>query len=80
MAQLVERILGKDEVPGSNPGSSSKDKALREECFFGLWSCYSLLNRVRISAPVHISRPKVEELALQAQGEGIFAEGAVSAY
>ena len=24
MAQLVERILGKDEVPGSNPGSSSK--------------------------------------------------------
>ena len=24
MAQLVEHILGKDEVPGSNPGSSSK--------------------------------------------------------
>ena len=24
MAQLVERILGKDEVPGSNPGSSSR--------------------------------------------------------
>ena len=24
MAQLVERVLGKDEVPGSNPGSSSK--------------------------------------------------------
>ena len=23
MAQLVERILGKDEVPGPNPGSSS---------------------------------------------------------
>ena len=26
MAQLVEHILGKDEVPGSNPGSSSKTK------------------------------------------------------
>ena len=25
MAQLVEHILGKDEVPGSNPGSSSKN-------------------------------------------------------
>ena len=35
MAQLVERILGKDEVPGSNPGSSSKEKALLLECFFG---------------------------------------------
>ena len=23
VAQLVERILGKDEVPGSNPGNSS---------------------------------------------------------
>ena len=23
MAQSVERVLGKDEVPGSNPGSSS---------------------------------------------------------
>ncbi len=27
MAQLVEHILGKDEVPGSNPGSSSKNPA-----------------------------------------------------
>ena len=26
MAQLVEHILGKDEVPGSNPGSSYKNK------------------------------------------------------
>ena len=26
MAQLVERILGKDEVPGSNPGISSTKK------------------------------------------------------
>ena len=26
MAQLVEHILGKDEVPGPNPGSSSKQK------------------------------------------------------
>ena len=26
MAQSVERVLGKDEVPGSNPGSSSRKK------------------------------------------------------
>ena len=26
MAQLVEHILGKDEVPGPNPGSSSTNK------------------------------------------------------
>ena len=26
MAQLVEHVLGKDEVPGSNPGISSKQK------------------------------------------------------
>ena len=26
MAQLVERVLGKDEVPGSNPGISLKDR------------------------------------------------------
>ena len=32
MAQLVERVLGKDEVPGSNPGSSS-EKALLLKCF-----------------------------------------------
>ena len=33
MAQLVEHILGKDEVPSSNLGSSSK-KALHTKCFF----------------------------------------------
>ena len=26
MAQQVEHVLGKDEVPGSNPGISSKNK------------------------------------------------------
>ena len=28
MAQSAEHILGKDEVPGSNPGISSRQKAL----------------------------------------------------
>ena len=32
MAQLVEHILGKDEVPGSNPGISLK----RRRSIFGL--------------------------------------------
>ena len=35
IAQSVERILGKDEVPGSNPGSSSKMN-FREMRFFEL--------------------------------------------
>ena len=37
MAQLVERILGKDEVPGSNPGSSSKLKPFLMGRLFGLY-------------------------------------------
>ena len=39
MAQLVERVLGKDEVPGSNPGSSSK-KILHESAGFLLFIYY----------------------------------------
>ena len=34
MAQLVEHILGKDEVPGPNPGSSSRQP--RRETFGAL--------------------------------------------
>ena len=36
MAQSVERVLGKDEVPGSNPGSSSKTKSTSQEVLFVL--------------------------------------------
>ncbi len=36
MAQLVEHILGKDEVPSSNLGSSSKTKKHPIGCFFVL--------------------------------------------
>ena len=32
MAQLVEHILGKDEVPGPNPGSSSRHPRCSNEC------------------------------------------------
>ena len=58
MAQLVEHILGKDEVPGPNPGSSSRQP--RRETFgalvfygaptrhlwehFSLWGCLELLS------------------------------------
>ncbi len=35
MAQLVEHILGKDEVPGSNPGSSSKKGHSEASALFG---------------------------------------------
>ena len=58
MAQLVEHILGKDEVPGPNPGSSSRQPrretfgalafyrgfaALMWECCFFCWGCTELL-------------------------------------
>ena len=39
MAQSVERVLGKDEVTGSNPVSSSKK---RTQAFFGLCSFFML--------------------------------------
>ena len=33
IAQQVERILGKDEVPGPNPGSSSRRHLTKVGCF-----------------------------------------------
>ena len=51
MAQLVEHILGKDEVPGPNPGSSSKKHPLR--VFF----CFEMLLRTRSGFP----KPKGED-------------------
>ena len=39
MAQLVERVLGKDEVGGSNPPSSSK-KPLIFKGFFIVKNCF----------------------------------------
>ena len=38
MAQQVEHVLGKDEVPGSNPGISSKRKAVLNEYRFSFRS------------------------------------------
>ena len=41
MAQLVERVLGKDEVPGSNPGSSSKPECILHSGFIFYTPQYS---------------------------------------
>ena len=81
MAQLVEHILGKDEVPGPNPGSSSKMTrnpfGLLVFCFFGastiglgpaLRALWAKRNTVRIP------RPQIDKLACQAKGVGIFTE------
>ena len=62
MAQLVEHILGKDEVPGPNPGSSSRQprretfgalvfyRLFRDFCgsTFCFWGCLELLLSLRI--------------------------------
>lgn len=44
MAQQVEHVLGKDEVPGSNPGISSKRKAVLNEYRFSFRSLIKGLN------------------------------------
>ena len=46
MAQLVERVLGKDEVGGSNPPSSSKRTFHSEGSFF--FSVALVLNEIGI--------------------------------
>ena len=80
MAQLVEHILGKDEVPSSNLGSSSK----KTRNPFGLLVFFvfgATTRRFELAlqahraqqTPIRIRLPKIEELALQAQGARIFA-------
>ena len=75
MAQLVEHILGKDEVPSSNLGSSSKTRNHPFGWFFVLESL--LVIRIRFSRnarnPVRIRHPKPVKLACKAQGARIFA-------
>ena len=82
MAQLVEHILGKDEVPGPNPGSSSK----KTRSPFGLL-VFFVFGAATIGldpAPRALGRsgirsayPATErvELARKRQGAGIFANG-----
>ena len=36
MAQLAEHVIGNDEVPGPNPGSSSKTKSIPRGMLFVL--------------------------------------------
>ena len=75
MAQLVEHILGKDEVPSSNLGSSSKTRNHPFGWFFVLESLLAI--RIGFSRtarkPVRIRHPKFRELAHKTQGVRIFA-------
>ena len=76
MAQLVEHILGKDEVPSSNLGSSSRKTPIVRS---GLLVFLELLlfARTRLCClqqnPVRIYRPQIDKLACQAEGVYIFA-------
>ena len=79
MAQLVEHILGKDEVPGPNPGSSSKRKGHPIGCPFlvafgaatiGLGPAPRALWSKRNTVRIRLS--EIEELALQAKRARIF--------
>ena len=46
MAQAVERILGKDEVGGSIPPSSSRKKHFFREVLFQLY-CFRMFEKMR---------------------------------
>ena len=63
MAQLVERVLGKDEVPGSNPGSSSKKKSRASGFFFLYFSLFSFHSSLFSKSPTRLfqRRDKREE-------------------
>ena len=76
MAQLVEHILGKDEVPSSNLGSSSKTKNAPNRVRFFVLDPLLLLRIGFLRPaqnPVRLPRPKIGMLAYLAQGAGIFA-------
>ena len=58
MAQLVEHILGKDEVPGPNPGSSSKQPRglyLGALVFIGLLAAALCKGLFRAATPCFVS-------------------------
>ena len=74
IAQLVEHMLGKHEVSGPNPDSSSnKKKDPNRGPFSFVGSCYPCAAPRRGTRPVRIRRPKIDKLACQAQGERILA-------
>ena len=79
MAQLVEHILGKDEVPSSNLGSSSNAKDTLWVSFFGCVGSATLFELVfaREAQENQFAYPATErvELARKRQGAGIFANG-----
>ena len=61
MAQLVERVLGKDEVPGSNPGSSSKKSCTKVRDFLLIPSyLFTLTSNGRIFLEVIGKREEVK--------------------
>ncbi len=79
MAQLVEHILGKDEVPSSNLGSSSKKRNTLAIAGVFLFSAPPPIDSHRVFAlcakSSSVTPPEVGVLAHQAQGAGIFATG-----
>ena len=59
MAQQVEHVLGKDEVTGSNPVSSSIKKGNDTSRF--LFLCNLLLDSYRWPSPYSVLRSKTDE-------------------
>ena len=52
-----------------------QNEAPQKRCFFSFWQGNRGFSPQRRRRGVRIPRPKIEELALQAQGVGIFAKG-----
>ena len=79
MAQLVERVLGKDEVPGPNPGSSSKKSIAiamdfficvrtvrKANCDTTSFACLHAISFDRRSTSFRRRRTQMNEVALRA--------------
>ena len=74
LAQLVEHMLGKHEVSGPNPDSSSNIKKHPIGVLFYVGAPILSMRSGRGTRPVRIRRPKIDKLACQAQGARILAQ------
>ena len=62
IAQLVERLHGKEEVPGSNPGRGSLERAWRDSSVGQ--SARLIIVRSRVRVPVPLPLPKSSNSAV----------------
>ena len=65
MAQLVERVLGKDEVAGSNPASSSRKEVDFSQLLFFFLQTYEPSTKVAIRTLDRLAIPSLRSLQIR---------------